>query len=166
LGLAQEWIASALAFALGGALAGRATFLKARMRAIMHRDLLPRVEARVKRVDLVRIDAKPAASYRMHIDCLREQEAIKFDFTIEAADLEAARSSDRYQVLDQAFRAGEAVVLRAWRRLGATEYFADARLYVLDGHNAGRELQTILTALVIGGAMFILVGVAFFFVDL
>jgi hypothetical protein len=166
LGLAPEWFASLLSISLGAAIAGRAAFLKARMRAIRERGHLPRVDAQVERLDLSRIDAKPAPKCRLRVECLHGKEAIRLDFTIEAADLDAARASDRYKVLSQAFRAGEAVSLRAWRRLGATEYFADAGIYMLDDPNAGRELQSTLAALIIGGGMFVLLGVALFWIDL
>jgi hypothetical protein len=166
LGIAPEWFASLLAISLGAAFAGRAAFLKARMRAIIHRDRLPRVDTRVECVDLVHIDAKPAPKCRLRVECLHGKETIGLDFTIEAADVDAARASDRYKVLSQAFRAGETVWLRAWRRLGATEYFADARVYMLDDPNAGRELQHTSTALIIGGVMIVLLGVALFWIDL
>jgi hypothetical protein len=166
LGIAPEWLPSLLSIVLGAAIAGRAAFLKARIRAIRERGRLPCVEARVERVDLTRIDAKPAPKCRLHVECLRGNETIGLDFTIEAADLDAARASDRYRVLSQSFRTGEVVLLRAWRRLGVTEYFADAGAYVLDNPNVGRELHTTLTAVIIGGGMFVLLGVALFWIDL
>jgi hypothetical protein len=165
LGLEPEWFASLLAISAGAVLAGRAAFLRSRIRALIRRDELPNVDAQVKGVELIQIAAQPAAKLRFHIDCWIDHEPIALDFIIEAPDVEAARSSERYLILRQTFRVGETITLRAWRRLGATEYFADAGVYALNQSN-GRGIQTTLNALMVGGAMFILVGIAFFWIDL